>query len=175
MVIRLIVLVLLAFSADESNGASVSLGDRILILGEINNCPEFPGILEVIQVQNSTISILNLPPIEIVGRSAIEISNDISNAIAKLRQNEEPPKTLMVKVLRSEAEYLVIREQALASARFLSSKKCQTDKPSPERRDPDWYRIARLPNQSFQRTHQSVTPFASAKVAPHCCAAELRR
>ena len=31
------------------------------------------------------------------------------------------------------------------------------------------------PNQSFQRTQQSVTRFASAKPAPLCCAAELRR
>ena len=31
------------------------------------------------------------------------------------------------------------------------------------------------PNQSFQRTQQSITPFASAKIAPLCCAAELRR
>jgi len=31
------------------------------------------------------------------------------------------------------------------------------------------------PNHSFQRTQQSVTPFASSKAVPLCRAAELRR
>ena len=36
-------------------------------------------------------------------------------------------------------------------------------------------KIQPTPNQSFQRTQQSVTGFARSKPAPLCCAAELKR
>ena len=162
--IRMIVLILLVVATNESNAALVSLGDRILILGEIDDCPGFPGILEAQEVKDSMISFLNLPPIQAVGRTANEIRADISNAIVAARKIKELPRTLQVQVLHSEGEYLAIRDEILASVRFLAFSLCRTKEPKPsnEPTDPDWYRIARLPNRSLQRTPQSVTPFSSA-------------
>ena len=140
----------------------VSIGDYIVLYGELDDCPEFPGILEALQVDDSHQIFLDLDPIRTVGSTPAEILAKLSDQIAQARPDQEPPRSLRIEVLSSKQEYLMIRDQLLASKRFLafSGRRCGGHKPlrdRPDPIDPDWYRIAGTPSSSLQGAFESDT------------------
>ncbi len=155
------ILLLLSVSTwGSSTDSPVSIGDYIVLYAQLKDCPEFPGIIDARKVDDSDQFFGNAGPIEVLGSTSAEIQAKLVAWITRASPSQQPPRTLRIEVLRSEQEYQMIREQLLASKKFLAYGTCVPPKPPREPAyeiDPDWHRIAGTPNQSMRRFVKPIT------------------
>ncbi|MCZ6619738.1 MAG: hypothetical protein O7E57_16585 [Gammaproteobacteria bacterium] len=135
----------------------VSIGDYVVLYAQLKNCPEFPGIVDVRKVDDSEQFFLSAGPIAILGSSTSEIQAKILRWIAEANPDRKPPRSLRIEVLRSEQEYLMIRDQLLASKKFLSSgaAKCEPRKAPNKPIDPGWHHIADASGKPYEPGRQA--------------------
>lgn len=149
----------LAGAAVAQSGKPVMPGDYVIIYGKIEGCPEFPGILAQHKAaRHALLEVPKLRPVHPLRKTPGEIYKELAIQIEELR-DKGVPSSLRVEVLRSEQQYLMIRERILQSIRFLAFDYCSIPKrdrpdhrPYDERRyQIDWDRIAGPPNNALQR------------------------
>jgi len=122
--------------------------DYVVVHGRMVECDN-PHILVAQQV-DSELEIFSLDPIPVLNRTAIEIKGMISDQIAKRRVDGKRPKSLTVEILRTEQEYLLIRDEVLRSQMLLNRGDCPPGSPPWKPIKPyediiDWHRVATVP------------------------------
>ena len=123
----LLSLVFLSLSIEaNSPEPRVSIGDYVIVYAEIKNCPNFPGIIEVREITERDVVLLELSATDVLGNNASEIKEALLEKISTARPGQELPRTLRIEVLKSRAEYLLIRDQALESIKYRFSGACSS-------------------------------------------------
>jgi len=168
-------LIALAASSVLDSAVPIEEGDYVVVYARIDGCLGFPGILGFGRASaDAKLSLLTLEPIEMLNKTPSQIYEEVSGQIANRRRDRKAPASLRIEVLRSEQEYLAIERRLLTSLEYLASGDCIPARWPPLKSPPYedqrfrlmWKSIAGTPNNSLQRTHQSVTLFASQKLRP---------
>ena len=100
-------------------------GDRVVVFAEIVGCPDFPGILAFESVApDSKLTLLELVPVDTYLRTAVQIRSTLVEQISRIRDDASSPDSLRVVILRTQQEARLLRDQVLASFKWLVTRRC---------------------------------------------------
>ena len=100
--------------AQVSSAPEVEVGDRVVVRGGISGCPEFPGVLAMhVAKAGEQMDFFGIR-VPVIGRTDVEIESDLAHELSSRRENPERVD-LKIDVLKTDQEYLMIREEVLNS------------------------------------------------------------
>ena len=81
------------------------LGSYVMARGVIEVCETWTDrILDIVEIESAeNLTIMDLPDIEVLGRTEVEITNSILNVIE--RESGTRPQSLSIELIDSESEY----------------------------------------------------------------------
>ncbi len=114
--------------AQTAESRVAEVGDYVVVFSEIAGCPDFPGIIAAPRIdEDGAFRLPHLSPVRVEGNTEIEVSKQVSRAIATKRSSRKALPSLRVDVL-TEDEFADIRELYFVSLRYLVSGRC--DRPA---------------------------------------------
>ena len=160
----LALLLILGAGSAHATEIPIAIDDYVVVYAQLmHECFLLPRIVDAHKVTGDDQYLLNLGPVQLLGSTTDEIRTWLVDEIAAARPDGNRPDSVRVEILKTEQEYLMIRDEVLATKKFLAGAiACGKIKPRPDQRetidpdwyriiDPDWYRIAGTPNNSLQR------------------------
>ena len=170
--IRLVPVLAISLSAGAiAVNSPIYSGDRIVVRAAITGCPDFPGVLALQNLsENPELSLLGLPPLEIIGLSEAQAAELLVEAISEATLTGHRPRSIVIEKIQSDEDYQHERETLLQSDHYLRTNDCVRKVPERDEADPDLLEavksIALTPNKAMKRTSLPVTSFACAKESP---------